>query len=80
MGCLRGCEFFCDALSEFHIRRLSARWSARCAPTLGEVGRHLDQQTRAEILGISEVSIEAEAESRTTGSGGHRYHETAAIL
>ena len=66
MGCLRGCEFFCDALSELHIRRLSARWSARCAPTLGEVGRHLDQQTRAEILGISEVSIEAEAEFTVT--------------
>ena len=62
MGCLRGCEFFCDALSELHIRRLTARCSARCAPTLGEVGRHLDQQTRAEILGISEVSIEAKAE------------------
>ena len=80
MGCLRGWEFFCDALSELHIRRLTAKWSARCAPTLGEVGRHLDQQTRAEILGISEVSIEAEAESRTRGSGGHRYQETAANL
>ena len=62
MGCLTGCEFFCDALFELHMRRLSARWSARCAPTVGEVGRHLDQQTRAELLGISEVSIEAEAE------------------
>ena len=65
------------------------------AATLGAVGRHLDQQFRAEVLGISEVSIEAEAESTvtyvrrrcasnesawTTGSGGHRYHETAAIL